>query len=85
MGIGEGAGPPHHRLTRLGFERLDRAPEDFEEAAAAPPDRHPAFVFLHGRRGIDELAEALADDVKLTLLGFRNPSQALFGEATIPV
>jgi hypothetical protein len=71
VGIGEGTGPPHHRLTRLDFERLNGALEDFEVAAPAPPERHPVVVFLHGRRGIDEPAEALAGDVKLMLFGFR--------------
>ena len=83
MGIGEGTGPPHHRLTRFDFERLNRPPEDFEEAAPAPPDRHPVVVFLHGRRGINELAEILADDVKLMLFGFRFLRQMLFGEMSI--
>ena len=40
MGIGEGSGPPHHRLTRLDFERLNRGSGDFEEAA---PARHARY------------------------------------------
>ena len=40
MGIGEGTGPPHYRLTRLDFERINRGPEDFEEAA---PARHARY------------------------------------------